>query len=221
MWVRAVLLELAAGRRALPPQGLSERLGESLEPEGLYSPVYLARRAFVQAVGELPHRRIIIVRDPRDTLVSWYFSIRYTHPENAYIGELRGELASLSEQQGLELLIREHLAPIVFFQRSWSIFGEAIIRFEELLHDEQGAFARICRHLGLEVGEAERRRIVSAHSFERRTGRRPGEEDRSSHRRKGVPGDWRNHLTGELKELFKARYGQHLIEMGYEATLDW
>ena len=32
---------------------------------------------------------------------------------------------------------------------------------------------------------------------------------------------WKRHFTPGLREVFKARYGQALIDLGYEADLDW
>jgi hypothetical protein len=40
--------------------------------------------------------------------------------------------------------------------------------------------------------------------------------------RKGVAGDWRNHLTTvEAKDIFKEMAGDLLIELGYEQDFDW
>jgi len=32
---------------------------------------------------------------------------------------------------------------------------------------------------------------------------------------------WRDCFTPEIKKIFKARYGEVLIQMGYEDNLDW
>lgn len=34
-------------------------------------------------------------------------------------------------------------------------------------------------------------------------------------------GPWQHHLTSRLREVFKARYGEALIELGYAKDLDW
>ena len=52
-------------------------------------------------------------------------------------------------------------------------------------------------------------------------GRKPGQEDRSSHFRKGVHGDWVNHFTPEHLQDFKERYEDLLFEFGYETEPDW
>ncbi|MDZ7673816.1 MAG: sulfotransferase domain-containing protein [Acidimicrobiales bacterium] len=50
--------------------------------------------------------------------------------------------------------------------------------------------------------------------------RPPGEEDVTSHLRKGVAGDWVNHFDAEHIEYFKAHYGD-LLQFHYETSNDW
>jgi hypothetical protein len=52
-------------------------------------------------------------------------------------------------------------------------------------------------------------------------GRRPGEEDRASHYRKGVSGDWRNHFREEHIQYFKEHYNSMLLKLGYEDDPNW
>jgi hypothetical protein len=54
-------------------------------------------------------------------------------------------------------------------------------------------------------------------SFQRLAGgRRPGEEDPASHYRRGVAGDWRNHLTPRHLVAFRERFGDLPERLGYE-----
>jgi hypothetical protein len=66
------------------------------------------------------------------------------------------------------------------------------------------------------------RYIVERHSFRRKSGgRKKGEENRSHHYRKGVPGDWVNYFDDKLKQSFKDRYGDLVVQLGYENDYDW
>lgn len=47
-------------------------------------------------------------------------------------------------------------------------------------------------------------------------GRKVGEVNENHHYRKGIPGDWRNHLNEEHLKLFRKRYGDLVERMGYE-----
>ena len=64
--------------------------------------------------------------------------------------------------------------------------------------------------------------ILHECDFRQRTkGRKPGEEDRGSHFRKGVRGDWLNHFSVEHLLAFKERYEDLLFQFGYETEPNW
>jgi hypothetical protein len=223
-WVRAVLNGLAPERFVPRRQSHAHLYEEPIRPDGLYSPVYLHRNEFSRIIT-VPHKRFIVIRDLRDTLVSWYFSERYSHPTatNERLAQRRAELEQTEKEDGLLKMIETTLAQAAKIQLSWcGAPDESIVRYEDLWADQHAGFVRICDHIGLEVPRKRITEVVEKMSFERRSGgRKPGEEDVGSHFRKGVPGDWRNHFTPRLTEAFKARFGQTLIATGYEGSLDW
>ena len=64
--------------------------------------------------------------------------------------------------------------------------------------------------------------IIHRNRFESKAkGRKPGVENKNSHYRKGVAGDWRHHFNNEIKEKFKYLYGNLLIKLGYENDFNW
>ena len=63
--------------------------------------------------------------------------------------------------------------------------------------------------------------MILANRFEARSGRKPGEEDVTSHERKGIAGDWRNYFTPKVTREFKQRYGSLLVATGYEKGFGW
>ena len=72
------------------------------------------------------------------------------------------------------------------------------------------------------IDEGTLRDIVHRHRFEVKAGgRTPGEEDRSSHYRRGQSGDWVNHFEPVHVEAFKERYNDLLLLLGYETDPDW
>lgn len=176
---------------------------------------------------KLPYRTFVIIRDLRDTLVSLYFSLKVSHPLiSDNVAEGHRKLNELkTEEEGLLYVIDERGLPSANIQTSWLPVrqsGDAIfLRYEDLIADEYDGFAKIMDYCQINVSSSYLKRIVDENSFARRAGRKPGEEDVSSHYRKGVSGDWKNHFTDHIKAEFKQKFGQLLIDTGYEKDLNW
>jgi hypothetical protein len=64
--------------------------------------------------------------------------------------------------------------------------------------------------------------IVYERDFARLSGgRQKGQVDPNSHYRRGVHGDWINHFSLEHLQVFKERYGDLVLQYGYESEPDW
>jgi hypothetical protein len=64
--------------------------------------------------------------------------------------------------------------------------------------------------------------LLEARSFENLAdGRERGTEDPTSHYRKGVAGDWRNHFGPVHVSYFKEHYDPLLVQLGYEEDAAW
>ena len=220
-WIRGVLEEAVPDRIVPLKEDMSHVSEDPIVPGGVYTPVYMARPPFEKAVGDVDRRTFVIIRDLRDTLVSWYFSLKLSHGSNQFVDEFRARLQALPEPEGIMFLVQNRLTGMAHIQQSWLESDALIVRYEDLIADEQGQYRRIFEHCELDVPDARRREIVDKHSFERMAGRKRGEEDVTKHHRKGVAGDWRNHFTPEIKNVFKERLGEALVTAGYETGTDW
>jgi hypothetical protein len=168
-----------------------------------------------------------VIRDPRDIIVSAYFSHLHSHDDANWprLRAFRPFLRGLDETQGL-FAEMEFCALFLHHMLSWDYANPAIaeLRFEDLIADPPARFGAALAHLGLvpaRLPAAELAAILEANSFERLTGRRTGEEDVRRHFRKGVPGDWKNHFTPAHVARFKALYNPLLLKTGYETSDDW
>jgi len=226
--------------------------------------------ANIHHVRDLPlYRGFHVVRDPRDVLVSAYFSHKKSHP-TAEWPELiahRDRLRSVSKSEGL-MLEMEFSRPFFEDMLTWDYEQRNVleIRMEDLTRQPITVLLRIMDHLDmLELDDSSLRStfrtlartsnrlsykghrfmpgrlplipaprhrmnslppsavedIVAARTFERLTGRSKGQENTSSHLRKGVPGDWRNHFDPSHVEAFRRRYNDLVMRLGYETDPDW
>jgi len=222
-WILAILRRVARPLVVNPDGGNDYLRSGALEEGRIYPTVYLSRPEFEQL--DLPERwlRFIVIRDFRDALVSAYWSLKLSHPEGSgTVSEIRGELQQMNLHDGLIHLIPrwQSEANIV---ASWVGCEDEIIRYEDLVGDDVGILVPlICDRLGLADSPDRVRRAVESARFEQLTKGRPrGSEDVNAHQRKGVSGDWRNYIVGPVADAFKQRYGQLLIDTGYETDLDW
>lgn len=214
--------------------------------------------------GLEPYRSFHVVRDPRDIVVSAYYSHKDVHGLYPEIVEHRERLRSLSKDEGLfaeidfsereftELDLWDYTRDDVYEAKMEILTAEPLAEFErifrflEVLDDEPemaGVGARALlganrlayrsRHVlpGLnryaikpvdKIPLSLLAATLERFSFKRLAGgRSKGSEDRTSHYRKGVPGDWANHFKPEHKTYFKDRYGDLLIKLGYEDDFEW
>jgi hypothetical protein len=169
-----------------------------------------------------------VVRDPRDLIVSAYFSHRYSHPDEGWprLRRYRRFLQTLPEEEGI-LREMEFSAPVMADMLVWDEHprGIRLVRFEDLVASPAARFCEILENLGIvpdRISEWTVREIVTRHAFERLSGgRKKGQEDPRHHFRKGTPGDWRNHFTARHVEYFRSLYNALLLRLGYERREDW
>src|SRR4051794_15800023 len=222
-WVRSVLKHAAPKRFVQPRPNGADPLGGPPVPGAVYAPVYAPYGVFRAAVPEsLDQRTFVVIRDPRDTLVSWYFSLLYSHqPISRNIVDSRQELRRLTKSEGLAWLTGKHMMEVSWIQREWIIAGATVFRYEDFRANQQETYQQLFAFCGLPVSALRRRWIVGRHSFVGRTWWRLGRERVTSHLRKGAVGDWRNHFDDDVKRLFKEKHGETLVLAGYENDDSW
>lgn len=170
-----------------------------------------------------------VVRDPRDVIVSGYFSHLATHPDTAWprLRYYRPYLQTLDKHDGL--MCEMEFSGIYLQQMLLWEYGAKTsileLRFEDMIAQPVASFERVLTHMGFMPARVSRlmlEEILERHSFKNLSGgRAPGEEDATSHYRRGQPGDWRNHLDAEHIAYFKSLYNPLLLKLGYETREDW
>jgi hypothetical protein len=210
-WVYTVLQNLFPLRVVHPQKDSGHFTNCPVLPGRIYPTVYASKAEFDAIPIPGPHRTFVVIRDLRDTLVSAYF----------HYSQHRKDLMNVSKEEGFRLLMETFLHRELELQRTWVQAGVPVFHYEDMMADASGVWRKILDSVGLQVSDSMLEAALKYASFEARSGRKPGQEDAKSHYRKGTPGDWKNHLQGELLTLFKQKFAQGLIDTGYETTLDW
>jgi len=175
---------------------------------------------------------INIYRDPRDQLVSCYFSHLYSHQTEGWqqLISHRDTLKTLSKEAGIqeemyfshdfiedlgsfdledENFIHFNLMDVGTFRSSVMFFVmETLVHYGRFsFTPEESSFLSnlIKRSTFIKVSE----------------GRKPGQTDEKHHFRNGKAGDWRNHFSRKNKEQFKEKYNYILLKYGFEDDNSW
>lgn len=170
-------------------------------------------------------RSLLILRDPRDVVVSLMYHLR-ARPRKRPGGYLASALRS--DEEGLRVCIEgtagvsgrafPGIAQRLGVFLPWLAVPEVYAtRFEKLIgpqgsggeEDQEIEIRNIAQHLGLSLTSEQVRKVAS------------GLFGRGLTFRRGQIASWKDHFQEEHKAAFKRLAGQHLIEMGYERDLNW
>jgi hypothetical protein len=156
-----------------------------------------------------PQARFInIVRDPRDVAVS-----RMGHSRRIGLTEVFTP-ASAQNKQAIEDAVTGWIEAVrlvdAFAQGHPGRVHE--LRYWELVERPAETAAELFAFLGVATPRPIIDEVVAATSFEALSGRRPGEEDAGSFLRKGVPGDWREHLDEDALAAIEEACGDLMRE---------
>jgi hypothetical protein len=192
------------------------------------TPLYVAYEPYREMPKPAQSSALFVLRDPRDLVVSEYFSTRYSHALMGDVPKLRAELQALSERDGMLRMLR-YLEEMGVFaaQRSWidGAAGDAtvlVVRYEDLTAaDNHAVWTSVLGHFDIQMSAPALAELLREHSFEVQTGRKRGTADINAHLRKGIHGDWKNYFDAELINQFKSVTGDLILRLGYETEAAW
>ncbi len=159
---------------------------------------------------------VFVVRDPRDILVSAYYSFGFTHPwspDPAIRAQQEIRRAAISAQTIDEYaranapLLAEQFALAARLRRACA--RSVLLRYEDMIHDWPMFEAAMQQHLTLEPA-------MLAQMRERITPRE--HEDSTAHRRSGSTGSHTRKLTQETVHTLDRIFGSALTDCGYMTT---
>ena len=215
-WI-ADLFELMAPDRVVRPQvGERQLFLDRIRPEGLYVASYVTREQLQLVTADPDPQAVVVLRDLRDTLVSAYFSVRYSHAlMTDAIAAMRGQLAACSEEAGMLALLENWLPACAMIQSSWLESGAEIHRYESVFNDVEPFLQSAARHAGVECSAVQVQQLVARQATRDHRHKSDSADSRMNHHRHGVPGDWTQHFTARIEKRFTELYGPLLKR--YEA----
>jgi len=216
-------------RRHLGPDPRPIRDREFTEPfpaGAIVTPVFVRYSKFRRTPMQGDYRAFFVFRDPRELLVSWYFSTKTGHVASPHLNPemvaAREKLHALTQEAGLSWSIDEIVRRGHFQAMSEWLDAEdprvQLFRYEDLAGPEgYRTFARLLSFLNIRLTEDELGKLLAAYSFERLSGRKRGAIDEKSHLRAGGASTWSRYLTaGHLRALEGVFNRERLVRLGYE-----
>ncbi|MFM1557687.1 MAG: sulfotransferase domain-containing protein [Roseibacillus sp.] len=179
-----------------------ESLGRAFHPEGCY---YGTLRRAYPIPNHERFRSVLLLRDPRDCLVSHYFSIRESHTLNNHGNlEARSEALSMDVDSWVLAHMEDYRRDFLeFHEKLAGKPGVLFLRYEEMVSAFPEFIRQVVEHTGLTGVQAVADRIVGEASFE------VSSENVLSHKRSVQPG---NHLK-KLKPETVAQMNDALADV--------
>jgi len=181
-----------------------------------YGPLRLFNRASMLDIED--YRVILMLRDPRDVLVSNYFSVAYSH---AIPYQNKGTARSLlaAREKALAQTIDEHVlteAPSLsdryreYCEQLLNKSNVLFVKYEDMIDDFETWLGTILNFLEIDERSEAISRITREANFS-------VQEDVSSHKRQATPGDHKRKLKSETVESLNLRFQTILAVLGYSA----
>ncbi len=171
---------------------------------------------FLQSVDLASRRKIVLVRDPRDILTSYYFSMAKSHPLPSAPGAVRDTLVTMRDAAAQTSIDEYVTSPLVkFIELNYRAFialdGEntRTYRYEDVIFNKRDWVADIAGWLSIELSAEEIDRIAAKHDV------RPEDENPDRHIRQVTPGNYKKHLKPETMTILNHQYMEILIRFDY------
>ena len=180
-------------------------------------------------------KTLIVWRDGRDVAVSWFYHLVVGHEQtNDRARQLVRREAGITDPKNLEesfplaleYFLKQPRYPgysWVDFVNRWADNDDVVhVKYEDLKVDASRELKRITYELtGTDLPDIRSNKIVEKYSFQKQSGRLPGNANTNKYLRKGIVGDWKNHFNEKSRSVFADLAGDQLIKLGYETNKNW
>ncbi|NGP75940.1 sulfotransferase domain-containing protein [Balneolaceae bacterium YR4-1] len=140
-------------------------------PKGTFVPgLYMSYDLYEEIQKPNNYKTICIIRDPRDIVVSWYYSALKTHALIGKVAKYREALTSMDIDTGLHYGIDE-LSMKFMAMRTWINNKDdenmLIIKFEDLTSNPLESFFKISKWCSFDLSKRELKEILDSYTKEK------------------------------------------------------
>jgi hypothetical protein len=206
-------------------RALQQRTFDRPFPIGrIITPLYINYDSFAGMPKPEKYRAFFVARDPRDVVISHYFSSKFSHNENPGVLEERARVADLPEKEGIIVHMRYMGERGIFDAlRSWVETSTSdprirVFRFEDLTGAEQLRWvSELMDHCDIRIPQDKLEPILARLSFEKLSGgRKQGDENTHHKYRSGKHGSWVKYFDEDVTRTYQQVTGDLTVSLGYE-----
>lgn len=231
-WVRLVLsdpriyqasgLTPYHGRQIM--DGHSAQSPATIKSGTVCTSLYVSHDTFLELDKPKQWRAFFVVRDPRDLIVSRYHSDRFSHRDIGRMSEVRNEMSSMSDEDGLLYIIEERFQQLADIISSWINATRLdnnrdyirIVRFEELTSENNvQVWFNLLSELGVTLPIETLRRVLNFYHHSRLRPPKSNVSSKAEKYRSGKHGEWHSHFSPAVAKRFDDRFGHLVTELGY------
>ena len=199
----------------LPPEDVAKYV-HIFRPQGFF---YGPFNGLVSPIPEIEKYKVILsLRDPRDILVSMYFSIANSHvsPGDKKKYDRLMKSRKFAQYNSIDSFVKERVidARNIFTAYMDECSGKPnvhLVKFEEMISDFPTWLRGILDFCELDVSEQRFAELCQ----EQENSRPSGKEAKNKHLRKGVAGDFKDKLQAETIEYLNSELEDVLQHFGY------
>ena len=189
--------EIVEFKNGVPLGTLKDSVQEFLVPRGYCYSGFRCYRPFLDGLELSPFNKIILIRDPRDMIVSHYYSQKFSHqiPGGKLGQQMQAYRESLAEKSIDDYAIEQ--AP--FVSRRFKEYQQKVMdsncrlyRYEDVIFNKTDWLRSMMVYLGIDLSETEIKNVSNQFDV------KPQGENPGKHVRKVTPGDHIEKLQPEV-----------------------
>lgn len=179
--------------------------------------LYISYQSYEEIIKPEKYSTMYILRDPRDLVVSWYYSMKYSHGLMGKVAKHRKNLEDLDENEGLSYCIR-HFQLKLSFMKDWVLNctdpNVFFLKFEDLINKPIDILFDFFNRNGYDIEKDELKMVIQDYSKEKMREKENTQGKKHFHYRE-KPSNWQESFNEEHIELFKKINGNVVEILGY------